>query len=99
MTRAVADYFSKHTNFTITFGAIDDKSGKDICYINPKRFRYEIINVISQPKKAVKLAKEHDIVMSLVPPPLHKYVAQACIDAEKNMVTSSYISKGINVFF
>mmetsp|Transcript_9403 Transcript_9403/g.14001 ORF Transcript_9403/g.14001 Transcript_9403/m.14001 type:complete len:459 (+) Transcript_9403:6-1382(+) len=39
-----------------------------------------------------EVAQQHDLVISMVPPPLHPQVLRACIAARKNMVTSSYIS-------
>ena len=99
VSHAIGDYFSDHSNFDVTFGTIDEISGKKICNINPKRFKFELINAVSEPDKLLNLAKQHDLVMSLIPPPLHKYVAQACIEAKKNLVTSSYISEGINVLY
>jgi alpha-aminoadipic semialdehyde synthase len=42
------------------------------------------------------LIQAHDIVVSLVPAPLHPIVARACIDARVNMVTSSYVSPALS---
>lgn len=99
VAHAIGDYFSKYTDFLVTFGTIDEKSGKRICQINPARFSLVIINAVSENAKLLKLIKAHDIVMSLLPPPLHKFAARACIDSERNFVTSSYISEGIKICF
>jgi alpha-aminoadipic semialdehyde synthase len=42
------------------------------------------------------LIQAHDIVVSLVPAPLHPIVASACIEARVNMVTSSYVSPALS---
>ncbi len=42
--------------------------------------------------KLAELIGEHDLAISLVPPPLHPVVARHCLDAGKNMVTTSYVS-------
>lgn len=94
VAHAIGDYFSKYTDFLVTFATLDQKSGSLICQINPSRFSLEIVNAVSQKQKLLELIRKHDIVMSLLPPPLHKYVARACIESSKNLVTSSYISKG-----
>jgi saccharopine dehydrogenase-like NADP-dependent oxidoreductase len=39
-----------------------------------------------------ELIAAHDLSISLVPPPLHPTVARHCLDAGKNMVTTSYVS-------
>jgi alpha-aminoadipic semialdehyde synthase len=94
VARAIGDYFSKYTNFRVTFATIDKESGQSICDMNPSRFTLEILNAVTQKEKLFDLVKKHDVVMSLLPPPLHKHIAEVCIKAEKNMVTSSYISNG-----
>ncbi len=42
--------------------------------------------------KLAELIAAHDLAISLVPPPLHPVVARHCLDAGKNMVTTSYVS-------
>jgi saccharopine dehydrogenase (NADP+, L-glutamate forming) len=39
-----------------------------------------------------KLISEHCHVISFIPPPLHPHVAELCVELNKNMTTSSYIS-------
>ena len=41
---------------------------------------------------AVQLGTEADIVISMVPPPFHKYVLKACVRAKRPMVTASYVN-------
>ncbi|KAJ3295229.1 hypothetical protein HK104_002890 [Borealophlyctis nickersoniae] len=41
------------------------------------------------------LVGQHDVVVSFVPATLHPVVAEACLDARKNMVTASYISPAL----
>lgn len=99
VAQAIGDYFSKYTQFFATFATIDKASGQRICEMSPNRFRLEILNAVDQPEKLAELCSSHDIVMSLFPPPLHKYVAKVCIKMNKNMVTSSYISNGKLCYF
>lgn len=42
-----------------------------------------------------KEIEDHDIVVSMVPAQLHFLVAKECVDAQKNLVTASYISDSI----
>ena len=39
-----------------------------------------------------RLISEHDLTISLLPPPLHPRIAKKCIDAGKSMVTASYVT-------
>jgi alpha-aminoadipic semialdehyde synthase len=41
------------------------------------------------------LVKDADVVVSLLPAPLHPMVAELCIGNRKNMVTASYVSPAI----
>ncbi|MFN9519038.1 MAG: saccharopine dehydrogenase C-terminal domain-containing protein [Bacteroidota bacterium] len=38
------------------------------------------------------LVKEHDVVISLMPPALHVRVAKACIEHKRNLITASYVT-------
>jgi len=38
------------------------------------------------------LVRESDLTVSLAPPPFHPVIARHCLDANKNMVTASYVS-------
>ena len=42
--------------------------------------------------KLAELIAATDLAISLVPPPLHPVVARHCLDAGKNMVTTSYVA-------
>ncbi|KAI9511190.1 Saccharopine dehydrogenase-domain-containing protein [Russula earlei] len=48
--------------------------------------------------RASKLVSESDIVISLLPAPLHPAVAELCIEHEKHLVTASYISPDMRSF-
>jgi len=39
-----------------------------------------------------KLIQEHQIVVSLLPPYLHKLIANICIESRKHLITSSYLT-------
>ena len=51
-----------------------------------------LVDVATDLEAATAAAAESDMVLSMVPPPFHKYVMQACIRARKSMVTASYIN-------
>jgi len=43
----------------------------------------------------VQLMREADVVVSLLPPPLHPGIAEKCIEAGTHLVTASYVSPGM----
>lgn len=51
-----------------------------------------LVDVATDLETAAAQAFEVDLVISMVPPPLHKYVLQACIRARKSVVTASYVN-------
>lgn len=46
---------------------------------------------VSNHQQLVEMIKQHDVVISYIPPFLHKHVAKACLEAERHMITASYI--------
>ncbi|MBA3827342.1 MAG: saccharopine dehydrogenase NADP-binding domain-containing protein [Taibaiella sp.] len=52
------------------------------------------IDVTSE-RERQELVKKADIVVSLMPPHLHSYLAKDCLQFKKNLITSSYISADI----
>ena len=47
---------------------------------------------ITDTHKLSQLIRDHDVVVSFVPATFHPTVAKLAIEAEKHMVTASYIS-------
>jgi len=56
------------------------------------RGSYEAADVADH-QALIQLIAQHDVVVSLLPPPLHPKVAQACLQARRHLVTASYISQ------
>jgi alpha-aminoadipic semialdehyde synthase len=54
-----------------------------------------IFDIIKNKEKLTELVKASDLVISLIPPFLHIFVAKACLQFKKNLVTTSYISEEI----
>ncbi len=52
---------------------------------------------LSDSKAVSKLVSEHDLTISLAPPPFHPIIARHCLDHEKPMVTASYVSDEMKV--
>ena len=54
--------------------------------------------LIEDLESVTKLVAEHDLTISLVPPPFHPQVAQICLDNGKNLVTTSYLGEPMLAF-
>lgn len=63
----------------------------------PKNTCFEYLDVTNK-EKAMKLVKEHDIVISLIINTLHPYVIEYCIQCRKSMVCSSYLQEQYKEF-
>jgi saccharopine dehydrogenase-like NADP-dependent oxidoreductase len=53
---------------------------------------YKAVDVLDH-QELSQLISQHDVVVSLLPPPLHPKVGQACLEAQRHLVTASYISQ------
>ncbi|UPK67742.1 saccharopine dehydrogenase C-terminal domain-containing protein [Chitinophaga filiformis] len=67
---------------------IKSKTGKSY-YVTPA-----VIDIRDQDARQ-KLVQETDLVISLLPPPLHIFVARDCLQFGKNLLTASYIDPEI----
>lgn len=70
---------------------IKSKTGKSY-YVTPA-----VIDIRDQESRQ-KLIQETDLVISLLPPPLHIFVARDCLQFRKNLLTASYIDPEIRQF-
>lgn len=80
---------NKRNLITIASNILEDAEA--IVRQYPARCSATLLDV-NDHKDTTDLVKAHDIVISYVPPFLHPKIFKACIDAERNLVTASYIS-------
>lgn len=62
---------------------------------NKDRMKYDHVDVVKNRNKLLSLIKNHCLVISVIPPLFHHYVANACLELNKNLLTTSYISEEI----
>lgn len=74
---------------TVASNIIEDAEALAKCY--PARCSAVLLDV-NDHSQTVDLVKAHDIAVSYVPPFLHPKIFRACLDANVNLVTASYIS-------
>lgn len=91
VSEPVLAYFSRFPNFHVTIATNDQNSGN---FLHSKYKPSSSLTICDVTKKNLisPLIKTHDVVISLLPAPLHPLIGQYCLEASKHMVTSSYIS-------
>lgn len=97
VTKSVLLYFNKYPNFALTIVS-SDKVGLKSLEDNIKgNFSYVFADVHDK-TNCQDLVGKHDLVISLLPAPLHPLVAQFCLDTGKHLVTASYLSAEMQPF-
>jgi len=95
VARSVLTYFAKQPAFAVTMASSDRDSLDRIKSDFPDKIRYVLAD-INDKKTCSQLVSSSDIVISLLPPPLHPTVAQYCLEEGRDMVTSSYLNPDIS---
>ncbi|KAJ2609943.1 hypothetical protein H4S08_003829, partial [Coemansia sp. RSA 1365] len=90
VSQPLVDYLarSKDTDITVASNNLDEARGIAYQFPNTKATMLDISDISSLDKSI----KGSDVVVSLVPAPLHPRIADAAIRNGKHMVTASYIS-------
>ena len=78
----------------ITIATNDEVSGKQLQQKNPQNISLVIVDIVKA-KDCEELLKQHDLAVSLIPPHLHHIIARYCLNTNRDLVTSSYISPQI----
>lgn len=53
---------------------------------------------VNNAEAAQALIKDHQLVISLLPPPMHPMVASWCLQHQKHLITASYLSEAMSAF-
>ncbi|KAG8223056.1 hypothetical protein J437_LFUL002004 [Ladona fulva] len=87
----VVEYLTRDKNIALTVAsALKDEA--DAVATRFPGVEPVLVDVIGRPDHAEEMVKETDLVISLLPYPLHPSIATACVAYSKNMVTASYCS-------
>ncbi|XP_071450294.1 alpha-aminoadipic semialdehyde synthase, mitochondrial isoform X2 [Hetaerina americana] len=88
----VVEYLNRDKNIALTVAsALKDEA--DVLATKFPGVEPVLVDVVGRPEHVEEMVKEADLVISLLPYPLHPSIATACIAHSKNMVTASYCSK------
>ncbi|KAJ1748278.1 hypothetical protein LPJ79_004661 [Coemansia sp. RSA 1821] len=90
VSQPLVDYLarSRDTEITVASNSLDEARSLAYQYPNTQATLLDI----SDHASLAKNVKDSDVVVSLVPAPLHPQIAEAAISNGKHMVTASYIS-------
>jgi saccharopine dehydrogenase-like NADP-dependent oxidoreductase len=91
VSKPVVIYFSSFPGYSVTVVANDHKAGEALVKDFKGKAEF-VLGSVEDKELCLKLVKSHDIVLSLLPASFHPIVADYCLQAGKNMTTSSYIS-------
>lgn len=93
MVEPLIDYLQKRENNFITVASNDYSTIKNLIEKRKgKNISGAEINVVNDTQNLENLISQHELVVSYVPPFLHEYVAKACLNQKRNMITTSYVS-------
>lgn len=87
----VLDYLHRVPGTAITV-ATQDVAEAQRRAADRRRIRSTHLDLVQHSEKLQALVQEHDMVISLVPAPMHASVARPCIAARRPLVTASYVS-------
>jgi len=94
VSEPVIDYLlQKKENHIILASNSQDQINKIVS--KKRNLEIHLIDIVKNKEKLNDLVKSCDLVISLIPPILHIFVAKACLVHKKNLVTTSYISEEI----
>lgn len=91
VARSVLTYFAKQPSFSVTMASSDREALEKIKGEFPKDVQFVAVDVNDR-SMCTQLIGAADIVISLLPPPLHPTVAEYCLEVGRDLVTSSYLN-------
>lgn len=94
VSEPVIDYLLKRPENQIIL-ASNSKEQIEKIISKKRKIENHVLDIIKNKDKLNELIKSSDLVISLIPPFLHIFVAKACLQFKKNLVTTSYISEEI----
>lgn len=97
VSKSVVDLLGRSKNRLITVASNDEDAARRVAQV-ARRGRHASFDVKNDLKQLSGFVKQADLVISLLPAPMHQNVAQACIEHQTHMVTASYESEKIREF-
>jgi alpha-aminoadipic semialdehyde synthase len=94
VSKSLVEYLGRDGRRIVTVaGAVEDEA-RSVCQA-AKNGRHVSLDVHSRMDRVAELIEESDVVVSLLPAPMHPAIAEACIDHSTDLVTASYESEAM----
>uniref|UniRef100_A0A131XMG5 Putative lysine-ketoglutarate reductase/saccharopine dehydrogenase n=1 Tax=Hyalomma excavatum TaxID=257692 RepID=A0A131XMG5_9ACAR len=87
----LVEYLTRDDSVHVVIGTAFQKEGEALAIKTPNT-ESVVVDVTKTPDAIQNLIKDADLVVSLLPYPLHPTIAQYCITHKTNMVTASYLT-------
>ncbi|KAH7976771.1 hypothetical protein HPB52_019157 [Rhipicephalus sanguineus] len=87
----LVEYLTRDDSVHVVIGTAFQKEGEALAIKTPNT-ESVVVDVTKTPDAIQNLIKDADLVVSLLPYPLHPTIAQYCIAHKTNMVTASYLT-------
>ncbi|KAL1420475.1 hypothetical protein MTO96_024297 [Rhipicephalus appendiculatus] len=87
----LVEYLTRDDSVHVVIGTAFQKEGEALAIKTPNT-ESVVVDVTKTPDGIQNLIKDADLVVSLLPYPLHPTIAQYCIAHKTNMVTASYLT-------
>ncbi|XP_068595338.1 alpha-aminoadipic semialdehyde synthase, mitochondrial [Brachionichthys hirsutus] len=91
VSQPVVEYLTRDEKTQVTIGSVPLRQAGDLAAKYPNTIAI-MVDVTSQEGHLDSLIEDHDLVISMLPPPLHPLIAKVCIKKKVNMLTASYLS-------
>jgi saccharopine dehydrogenase-like NADP-dependent oxidoreductase len=94
MVEPLIDFLLKNSDNSITIAANEPHLVKSVIEKRKNsKINGDTVDVVKETDKLNQLVKDHDLIISYVPPFLHEYVAKSCLENKRNMLTTSYVGE------
>ncbi|XP_065308841.1 alpha-aminoadipic semialdehyde synthase, mitochondrial [Dermacentor albipictus] len=87
----LVEYLTRDDSVHVVIGTAFQKEGEALAIKSPNT-ESVVVDVTKTPDAIQNLIKDADLVVSLLPYPLHPTIAEYCIAHKTNMVTASYLT-------
>lgn len=91
VSKSVVDLLGRSKDRLVIVASNDEDDARSIARV-ARRGRHASLDVKNDEKGLVDLIKRSDIVISLLPAPMHPLIAEKCLKYRKDLVTASYES-------
>lgn len=94
VSKSLVEYLGREERRTVTVAGAIEKEARLVSEA-ARHGRHVALDVQNQMDQVAELIEESDLVVSLLPAPMHPEIANACIEKTTDLVTASYESDGM----